>query len=263
MRSMRPLSLSIPSAGRQPMKPAWQVYGDAIEKLSIPSAGRQPMKLVRMVVDDAGNYELSIPSAGRQPMKQYLLQLFAPRCSPFNTLCGSSANEAIYLLYRSHYLPVLSIPSAGRQPMKPKNLDKVDQRGPGLSIPSAGRQPMKPNMLLVRAHWLNAFNTLCGSSANEAQQEVDELQSYESFNTLCGSSANEARSRPSWLCKSQGLSIPSAGRQPMKLSDTPHGRGAAGTFNTLCGSSANEALVGASVAILGVTFQYPLRVVSQ
>src|SRR5579883_1115054 len=102
MRSMRPLSLSIPSAGRQPMKPAWQAYGDAIEKLSIPSAGRQPMKLVRMVVDDAGNYELSIPSAGRQPMKQYLLQLFAPRCSHFNTLCGSSANEAYqYVAYVS------------------------------------------------------------------------------------------------------------------------------------------------------------------
>src|SRR5579885_267185 len=66
------------------------------------------------------------------------------RSSTFNTLCGSSANEA---------------PNCQRQYRQPHRL----------SIPSAGRQPMKPFAFAASHSVTNAsFNTLCGSSANEA-----------------------------------------------------------------------------------------------
>gem|GEM_PF-3560510 len=85
----------------------------------------------------------------------------------------------------------------------------------------------------------NSFNTLCGSSANEAPLYQPSTSCVSAFNTLCGSSANEATF--------------TAKRHTTKLK----------TFNTLCGSSANEAIDHYWNAVYAPPFQYPLRVVSQ
>ncbi len=90
-----------------------------IKQLSIPSAGRQPMKLSRLLNTRSSSDCLSIPSAGRQPMKQHRYEAQLADGRSFNTLCGSSANEAPgCLALRICQRVGLSIPSAGRQPMK-------------------------------------------------------------------------------------------------------------------------------------------------
>ncbi len=157
----------------------------------------------------------------------------------FNTLCGSSANEAS---------PILSMP-----------------------------------LTLARS-----FNTLCGSSANEASRRAGLGNRTRPFNTLCGSSANEAPISTAARPEVSGLSIPSAGRQPMKRYQASTAGYSNSSFNTLCGSSANEALLRAGRHQLlsrtfntlcgssaneaqhvkrararACRFQYPLRVVSQ
>ncbi len=111
--------LSIPSAGRQPMKhlDSW-FQGASWPELSIPSAGRQPMKPAG-ITSATHKIGLSIPSAGRQPMKRRAKSMDIDEGASFNTLCGSSANEASRRLYNRLLLSCLSIPSAGRQPMKP------------------------------------------------------------------------------------------------------------------------------------------------
>ncbi len=165
----------------------------------------------------------------------------------FNTLCGSSANEAYPMM--SARLSLLATfntlcGSSANEAMQPSS-------GP------AGR--------------CFSFNTLCGSSANEALKLSKRLSISASFNTLCGSSANEACATRATSRSVQDLSIPSAGRQPMKPCESspriepislsipsagrqPMKRACAlrtqqqqqGPFNTLCGSSANEATTSCS-----------------
>src|SRR5579885_1271144 len=110
---------------------------------------------------------LSIPSAGRQPMKRQAVVWPVQEHEPFNTLCGSSANEA-----ERRAISTL--------------------RPAPLSIPSAGRQPMKLGTMCNFGCQCKPFNTLCGSSANEAAWLAAHAAQILAFNTLCGSSANEA-----------------------------------------------------------------------
>ncbi len=158
---------------------------------------------------------LSIPSAGRQPMKPSNVIGVLGSVVPFNTLCGSSANEAsAQQKPRGHHQPFNTL---------------------------CGSSANEANQPAAAAAFAAApFNTLCGSSANEAYRTRSKCaEPVNSFNTLCGSSANEAHFVPaSWLCRAC-LSIPSAGRQPMKRT---------GWLGT---------------ARRGWHFQYPLRVVSQ
>ncbi len=46
-----------------------------------------------------------------------------------------------------------------------------------------------------------SFNTLCGSSANEATKQFGYRTTLDTFNTLCGSSANEATQAPLTSCR--------------------------------------------------------------
>ncbi len=88
---------------------------------------------------------LSIPSTGRQAMKHnYCWLKLSVFFQPFNTLNGSSGNEATCTLTPRAYPNALSIPSTGRQAMK---------------------LPQEAELLSV---YFEAFNTLNGSSGNEA-----------------------------------------------------------------------------------------------
>src|SRR5579885_1886810 len=127
---------------------------------------------------------LSIPSAGRQPMKHSCMDILPTSKSTFNTLCGSSANEASKANTRCDVRSgLLSIPSAGRQPMKQHKKVCDGLLRVRLSIPSAGRQPMKlcSHCLCIRSCMI-PFNTLCGSSANKAdivRQVVITLKAFQ------------------------------------------------------------------------------------
>ncbi len=136
---------------------------------------------------------LSIPSAGRQPMKPICAPTASSRARSFNTLCGSSANEA---KARADDL-ALEIPFNTLC---------------GSSANEAYAFALNPSRASVLT-----FNTLCGSSANEAPAARPCISSWtSSFNTLCGSSANEAWCKGPCARRWEPLSIPSAGRQPMK-----------------------------------------------